>query len=78
MPNEVDYDLIYKKLEKNDFNCSGIFEINCTDIVDTAKPNYHTCLLYGRRGCGTEKAKEILRDMYYQKTIQSKLKAILE
>jgi hypothetical protein len=79
MADKIDYDLIYQKLEKAGFDCTGIKEIYCSDVAN-AGINNHVCLCY-KKGCGivmsTNRANA-LEKAYYNKTIQGKLKAILE
>jgi hypothetical protein len=75
---EVDYDYIYSKLEKNNFECDGILEIKCGGYSGDETPNDHICLCHGLRICGTKKGKELLKEAYFSKSIQGKLKAIME
>jgi hypothetical protein len=78
---EIDYDLIYEKLKANRFRCAGIPEITC--FSPNGLPNSHMCLCYDKENfrenkCGTEEGKLELEEAYFSKTMQGKLKAILE
>jgi hypothetical protein len=77
MADEVDYDYIYKKLERNYFNCGMIVELRCLR-ENSAGKNSHVCLCSGRLCKGVNKSQEILKQAYGEKAIGLKLKAILE
>jgi hypothetical protein len=78
MAKKVDYDLIYKKLERNGFKCTGIYEISCSGNI-LNKRNHHRCLNMDKSGdCRKGNVQSNLKNLYSEKIIQVKLKAILE
>jgi hypothetical protein len=80
MANQVDYDFIYNKLKENNFDCSAVEEIRCAG-EPASRHNHHKCLLGGNLVCiGDKRLAKVkrLKALYYKKSIQCKLKAILE
>jgi hypothetical protein len=82
---EIDYDLIYKLLEKNEFRCVSVAQIRCGVSVseNPSIPNEHRCLCKAEGYCsgsgsGTPETRKKLRELYLNKSLQPKLKAILE